>query len=486
MLLLACSPTQPSISLVVSAADSHTLRVGDHELTTNGDRAGITAWVASLAPTTDVPAVDATLTVHSNGALSSTASRAGRILDVSASVDAIVEAIAADNAHTQLVIRDVMPAVSEQALAPVRSHIEHLLAHPPALTFENQRLPLIKEDVAPMVRVQGAQLHIDAAEAEAFARLMAAEFHRDAVDARFAWKNGGKLEVLKPSAVGRDLDVELAIERITTALVSGSDTISMPVFATQPSVPSTEPEGLGIVELIERGSTSFAGSVPEKKANIKLAAERLNGVVVPPHGAFSFNEAVGPTTLEAGFQWGFAIAGSANGPKTVPSVGGGICQVATTLFQPVFWAGYQLEERRTHSYWIPAYASRGLPGLDVTVDADANMDFRWTNPTDDYVLIQSSIEGETVSFALYGRKPTWQVSVSEPEITNTRPSDPTPVREDAPGMAVGRSLQVSSARDGFDVQLTRVVTPADGADTRTLRVRTSYQPSRAVTLVGIG
>jgi vancomycin resistance protein YoaR len=170
----------------------------------------------------------------------------------------------------------------------------------------------------------------------------------------------------------------------------------------------------------------------------------------------------------------------------VPSVGGGICQVATTLFQPVFWAGYQLDERRTHSYWIPAYASRGLPGLDVTVDADANMDFRWTNTTGDYVLIQSSIEGETVNFALYGRKPTWQVAVSEPEITNARPSDPTPVREDEPGMPSGRSLQVSTARDGFDVQLTRIVRPNDGGDPRTLRVRTSYQPSRAVTLVGVG
>jgi hypothetical protein len=53
-------------------------------------------------------------------------------------------------------------------------------------------------------------------------------------------------------------------------------------------------------------------------------------------------------------------------------------------------------------------------------------------------------------------------------------------------MPAGKTLQVSSARDGFDAQVTRVVTPLDGGDARTLRVRTSYQPSRAVTLVGVG
>ena len=149
----------------------------------------------------------------------------------------------------------------------------------------------------------------------------------------------------------------------------------------EPSVSSDDPRSLGITELIDRGNTAFAGSIPEKKHNIQLAAQRLNGVVVAPGATFSFNDAVGPTTIDAGFQWGFGITSGDNGPKTVPSVAGGICQVATTLFQPVFWSGYQLEERYWHLYWIPAYTSRGVVGLDVTVDGDAGLDFKWTNPT---------------------------------------------------------------------------------------------------------
>jgi vancomycin resistance protein YoaR len=114
-------------------------------------------------------------------------------------------------------------------------------------------------------------------------------------------------------------------------------------------VTSEDASRLGIRELIDESTTAFAGAIPEKAHNIQLAATRLNGVVVPPGGTFSFNREVGPTILEAGFQLGlrFDDRRPAGGVHTVPSVAGGICQVATTLFQPVVWAGYQLEER----YW---------------------------------------------------------------------------------------------------------------------------------------
>jgi vancomycin resistance protein YoaR len=304
------------------------------------------------------------------------------------------------------------------------------------------------------------------------------------VDARFDW-NGGDLRVIRPSADGRELDENTTRGLLTNALTGGGRTVALPVATVAPAVSSAQPEALGIHELIDKGSTSFAGSIPEKKFNIALAAQKINGTVVPPGGTFSFNKEVGPTTLDAGFQWGFAIEGGASGPKTVPSVAGGICQVATTLFQPVFWAGYALEERYSHGYWIPAYTSRGVVGLDVTVDPDTGLDFKWTNPTDDYVLVQAGVSGDNVEFALYGQKPDWRVAVDPAQVSNTRPADPTPVQQEEPSLAFGRTLQVESARDGFDVEVSRTVTPSQG-DPRTLHLHTSYAPSHTVTLVGVG
>jgi vancomycin resistance protein YoaR len=125
-------------------------------------------------------------------------------------------------------------------------------------------------------------------------------------------------------------------------------------------------------------------------------------------------------------------------------------------------------------------------GLDVTVDGDAGLDFKWSNPTPNPVLIQSRVEGDQVIFSLYGRQPTWKVEVEPAKPTNTRPADPTPVKQEEPSLPAGKTLVVEAARDGFDAEVKRVVTSPDAAQPRVLDLKTSYQPSRNVTLVGTG
>ena len=246
--------------------------------------------------------------------------------------------------------------------------------------------------------------------------------------------------------------------------------MDLPVEVAHPAVGDAAGPQLGIREVLGESTTSFAGSIPEKAHNIKLAAERLNGVVVPPGGTFSFNKEVGPTTLEAGFQWGFGLTtGSGGGVHTVPSIAGGICQVATTLFQPVFWSGYQIEERYWHLYWIPAYTSRGVVGLDATVDSDSGLDLEWINPTDQPVLIQTSTDAEHVTFRLLGQKPPWTVKVDDPVITDKIVADPTPEVQAEPSLPWGRTLLVESARDGFTVVLNRHVTPTGSGEPETSR-----------------
>ncbi|MCA1646060.1 MAG: VanW family protein, partial [Chloroflexi bacterium] len=184
--------------------------------------------------------------------------------------------------------------------------------------------------------------------------------------------------------------------------------------------------------------------------------------------------------------FGLTTGGQAGGVHTVPSVAGGICQVATTLFQPVFWAGYQLEERYWHLYWIPSYASHGLVGLDATVDSDANLDLKWINPTADYVLIQASTDADHVTFRLYGQKPPWTVHVDDPVISNRLTADPTPEVQTEPSLVWGRVLPVESARDGFNVVLDRHVVPTNGGPPRELILKSVYAPAHTVTLVGTG
>jgi vancomycin resistance protein YoaR len=350
------------------------------------------------------------------------------------------------------------------------------------VTFGAAHETLHRADLAPLVATDGGQPHLNAAALQSLSKRLGEDWNQPMVNARFNW-NGGDLTPIRDSQEGRTLDQAGAATAIGEALTAGQPSVTVPGSIVPPQVSSENPKSLGITTNLDRGGTSFAGSIPEKAANIRLAAQRLNGVVVPPGGTFSFNQEVGPTTLDAGFQWGFGIEASAEGARTVPSVAGGICQVATTLFQRAFWSGFPLVERHWHLYWIPAYTSRGMVGLDATVDADSGLDLRWSNPTDGYILVQSATDDSNVYFGLYGADRSWKVKVDNPSISHRVAADPAPVAEAEPTLPWGRILPVETARDGFDVAISRTVTREDGQP-RALTVQSSYEPSRTVTLVG--
>jgi vancomycin resistance protein YoaR len=457
------------------------------------DRSALDNSLAAMAQQVERTPVDAHLTLTDTGNVEASQSQDGLTVDVAASRDQVTAALNGSGQTIQLVTQAVPPAVPDDQLIDAYQQLDHLFgatAEPFTATFADSTYRLEKADLLKIVTLTGgakpgekASVNIDDAALHAFAAKIAKDVNQDVQDARFAF-NGGNLKVIRPSRQGRVLDQEGTVGAVRDALLNGQHTIALPVNTVDPSVSADNPQALGITELIDRVSTSFAGSIPEKKANIQLAAQRLNGVVVAPGQTFSFNKEVGPTTLDAGFEWGFGIASGDNGPKTVPSVAGGICQVATTLFQPVFWAGYQLEERYWHLYWIPAYTSRGVVGLDVTVDSDAGLDFQWTNTTKDYVLIQASADDSNIYFGLYGKKPNWTVKVDDAIISNRVSPDTKPIAQEEPSLPWGRTLIVETARDGFDAEVVRHVVPADGGKSRDLDLRSTYQPAHTVTLVG--
>ncbi len=457
------------------------------------DRAALDGSLSAMARQVERQPVDARLTLADNGAIEAAGAQDGLSVDVPASRDQLTAVLNGGGQTVALVTTRVQPTIPDQQLQTAHDQLDRLFganAETLSVTFGDNSWPVERADLLKFVSLSGgtkagqpATVTIEDAQLKAWAARLSKDIDQAVQDARFAF-NGGDLKVLRPSRQGRTLDQDATVQAVHAALLAGDHTVALPVSTVEPGVASDDPQALGITELIDRGSTAFAGSIPEKKHNIQLAAQRLNGVVVAPGATFSFNDAVGPTTIGSGFQWGFAIESGDNGPKTVPSVAGGICQVATTLFQPVFWSGYQLEERYWHLYWIPAYTSRGVVGLDVTVDGDAGLDFKWTNTTKTYVLIQADTDADHIYFGLYGKKPNWQVQVDDALITNRVPPDPRPIAQEEPTLLWGKTLAVESARDGFDAEVHRRVIPADGSKTRELSLKSTYQPAHTVTLVG--
>ena len=125
-----------------------------------------------------------------------------------------------------------------------------------------------------------------------------------------------------------------------------------------------------------------------------LLAKLLDGAIVKPGATFSFNTTVGQRTAERGFKEGQAIE---NG-VLVPSIGGGVCQAATTVFDAAFFGGYEIAHRVNHSFYISHYPL----GLDATV-ADTGPDFTFVNDTTNAIVIKATADSATMTVAFLSR-----------------------------------------------------------------------------------
>jgi vancomycin resistance protein YoaR len=446
------------------------------------------AFVARVAAQIDRPMRNARLDMNDDLTFTLTTAQVGRSLDADQALKRLRDAADRGDARVDLPVVVTPPVTTDDMRLPAKEKAERLIAAPLTLTFKERSWTLEREELAEALRFgggPGVPIEVRLEPELLMPRLtaIATELAQEPQDGQLEWANG-RVRAVVPSREGRRLDVTAAMQMILDSAQGDRRTVTLPAAVVKPTIDTENLAQLGIRELVESASTSFAGAVPQKQHNVRLAGSRLNGKIVPPHATFSFNKALGPTTLDNGFQTAFGITSDASGARTVPSVAGGICQVATTLFQPVFWSGYQIEERHWHLYWIPAYASKGIPGLDATVDEEAGLDLQFTNNTDTFLLIQARTDDTNLTFELYGTKPSWEVKVDGPEITDRRPADETAVTEPEPSLPEGQRYQVEAAREGFKAKFVRTVTAGDSV--RTLRLESDYAPSRNVTLVGTG
>ncbi len=449
------------------------------------------AFVEAARAQIDRPVRNARLEMLPDLSFSLTSAQVGRRLDADESFRLLVDAAQLGRPHVELPVVVLQPLTTDDMRLPAKERAEAIIGTPVTLRYSEKAWTVDRATLAGLLVFSGGpgvpiDLRLDREKLRPLMQRIAAELLQEPRDAEITWANGA-VQATKPSLEGRQLDVDVALNQALDRIEAGQREVPLAVTVTRPAIDSTNLQALGIRELIDSASTSFVGALPQKQHNVRLAASRLNNHLIRPGEQFSFNKALGPTTLDNGYQVAFGITSTGGGQdhRTVPSVAGGICQVATTLFQPVFWSGLQVEERHWHLYWIPNYSSKGVIGLDATVDEEVELDLQFVNNSSTHLLIQSRTDDATVTFELYGTKPGWDVKVDGPSITDKKTADQTPVTEREPSLAEGQHYQVESARDGFTASFTRTVTAA-GTAPRVLKLESKYVPSRNVTLVGTG
>lgn len=271
---------------------------------------------------------------------------------------------------------------------------------------------------------------------------------------------------------GLSFDAQEVLLAYREALATGRKSFRLPVRYTPPEPSLRELHALGVREHLATGETDFRGSSPARTHNLLLASSKLDGLLIPP-GRFSFNEALGPVTEEEGYREAFVIVGD----RTEQGVGGGVCQVSTTLFRAFFFAGLPLLERHAHSYQVAYYKPTGLDAAVI----QPYKDLRVLNDTPGHLLVQRSVVGTKLRFHLFGTKDR-EVRWEGPFISERKP--PLPTREILdPSLPPGTRKQVDFAAEGARVEVRRWVRYRDGR-VREDRVVSVYRPWGAVYLVG--
>ncbi len=169
-------------------------------------------------------------------------------------------------------------------------------------------------------------------------------------------------------------------------------------------------------DLLGKAEVSFAGGTLERNKNIEMGVARINGKVVMPGEEFSFTKVIGPVTEEDGFSEAKVFL---NGEVT-KGLGGGLCQVSTTLFQSLLKAGLPITERHNHSYTVSYYDV----GLDATY-SDPGPDLKFKNDTANPLVIKGKTEDSKVIFEIYGVNDGRVASTSEAEIAEVVDFPPT-------------------------------------------------------------
>ena len=244
-----------------------------------------------------------------------------------------------------------------------------------------------------------------------------------------------------PAAQGKTIDTAALSASLLKAGTSATDvagrTVTLPMVVSEPTVKTPQNEW-GISEAIGEFATPYnAGDAPRTQ-NLTRGAELVNGTVVKPGEVFSLEKVLG----EVDGEHGFAAAGVIQNGEHVDAMGGGLSQVATTVFNAGFEAGMDDTEHHPHQYYFERYPA----GREATLWT-GNLDMKFTNSTPHAVLVQAWLDGEQIHVRMWSTK-YYDVSITSSERSNFRP-----VRTEH---GSGPNCEpTSGGQPGFDITVTR-------------------------------
>ncbi len=242
--------------------------------------------------------------------------------------------------------------------------------------------------------------------------------------------------VVHPEVNG--VDFKISVEEAEELLKEDKEEYTIPLKITKPKKTINNLGEEAFPDLLATFSTRFDGSNYNRNTNIKLAAKKVNGTVILPGEKFSFNTIVGSRTIEAGFKEGTAYIGG----KVVPDVGGGVCQVSSTIYNTALLANMQIVERSNHMFTTGYVAA----SRDATVYY-GSLDFVFKNSRKYPIKMVASANGGVCKVSIYGIKEEKEYEVIiQSKITSY--INPTTIYKEDPTLEEGKEIVEQTAITG--------------------------------------
>jgi len=286
----------------------------------------------------------------------------------------------------------------------------------------------------------------------------------------------GKVIEFQPSQPGQEVDIFATLDNFENKIIKEKKKrVGLVIKKIEPQVTTEDVNQLGIKQLIGRGQSNFSGSPKNRRHNIKIGAQQLNGLLIKPHEEFSLNNALGKITADKGYLPELVIKGN----KTIPEYGGGLCQIATTMFRLAINTGLEITERKPHAYRVPYYEPAGT---DATIYSP-QPDLKFINDTPAHLLLQTKIKGDELIFEFWGTHDGRKVSTTTPKIFNITYPGATKYIE-TQDLEPEKIKCIESAHKGADAEFVRTIIYADGQKKEEVW-KSHYRPWQAVCLVGV-
>ena len=296
-----------------------------------------------------------------------------------------------------------------------------------------------------------------------------------AKNARFDTSSGDTVKIVKSKDGQRPDRLAAGMELQDMLFGTNTDrTIALVDTVIKPERTTEDAEAMGIKERLASWSIGLGGSSNRIK-NIRLLCKLIDGSVVAPGDTWSFNDTTGERTAEKGFETAPVII---NG-KHEDQLGGGICQVATCVFNAACYSGLGIVTRTNHDFYIPTYDDEGF--ADATVSWDVP-DLEWLNDTDNYILLTADASGDNVVVSLWGTDDGRTVECDRGDWK--KGTKYKTIKENDDTLPKGTTKVEQAGVDGRSIQIRYLVTSKSGEVLHDIKFNSVYVPQNEIIKVG--